>query len=81
MTKVNILLTPIKGEDICGQDYRYEDEFDVIEQEIGKLTNIYHSAEPNWQLVASHTEALLSSKTKDIRLAAWLVRAWLAMEA
>ncbi|MBU3825414.1 MAG: type VI secretion system protein TssA [Candidatus Oceanisphaera merdipullorum] len=80
MTTANALLEPIKGGDICGQDCRYEDEFDAIEQEIGKLNNIYHRAEPDWPLVAAQAQALLSSKTKDIRVAAWLMRAWLAVD-
>lgn len=74
------LLEPIIGDDITGQDCRYEDAFEVIEQEIGKLNNIYHREEPDWQLVAAQTQALLSSKTKDLRLASWLVRAWLALD-
>lgn len=80
MNTPHALLAPILGEDIGGQDCRYEDEFEAIEQEIGKLNNIYHREEPDWPLVAKSCQALLSTKTKDIRLACWLVRAWLAID-
>lgn len=80
MTARNALLEPITGEHICGQDCRYEDEFELIEQEIGKLNNLYHREEPDWQRVADHAQALLTTRTKDIRLACWLTRAWLCLD-
>lgn len=80
MNTPHALLEPISGENIGGQDCRYEDEFEAIEQEIGKLNNIYHREEPDWQKVATGTQALLTTKTKDIRLAAWLARAWCSVD-
>ncbi|MDP5291714.1 type VI secretion system protein TssA [Oceanimonas sp. CHS3-5] len=80
MTSRNALLKPIPGERPCGDDCRYEDEFELVEREIGKLNNLYHREEPDWQWVAEQTQGLLTTKTKDLRLACWLVRAWWCLE-
>ncbi|WP_417607733.1 type VI secretion system protein TssA [Oceanimonas baumannii] len=80
MTSWNTLIEPVPGEHLCGEDCRYEDDFELIEREIGKLNNLYHREEPDWQWIADQTQALLIEKSKDLRLACWLVRAWWNLE-
>ena len=80
MTTRNALLEPISGDLACGMDCRYEDEFELIETEIGKLNNLYHREEPDWQRVAEQAQTLLTTRTKDLRLACWLLRAWWCLE-
>lgn len=76
MTSWNRLLQPVPGDHVCGEDCRYDDEFELIEREIGKLSNLYHREQPDWQWVADQTQNLLMEKSKDLRLGCWLVRAW-----
>ena len=55
---------PISEGSPCGDDCRYEDEFEQIEAEIGKLQSLDGSL-PDWGQVEKLATAMLTSQTKD----------------
>jgi type VI secretion system protein VasJ len=65
------ILEPLPGASPGGSDRSLEPEFEALKAEIDKLTSIAGGA-PNWPHVADGAARLLSSETKDWRLAAWL---------
>lgn len=55
---------PISEDHPCGDDCRYEDEFEQIEAEIGKLQSLDGSL-PDWGHVEKLATAMLTGQTKD----------------
>ncbi len=55
---------PISDDSPCGEDCRYEDEFEQIEAEIGKLQSLDGSL-PDWGQVEKLSTTMLTSMTKD----------------
>lgn len=66
--------TPIPGPEPQGADISYEPSFEVVRVEIDKLTTMAGEL-PNWREVVEQGEELLSSKSKDMRLAIWAATA------
>ena len=67
-----ILFTePVSGGSPCGADTKYDDDYLAIEAEIDKSNSISEGAATDWNVVCSGCEALLSGRTRDIKLAAW----------
>lgn len=72
MALVETLISPIQGADTsCGEDIRYEPEFEQVENEISKLTSIHKDQKTDWKIVESVASELLCTRTKDIRLLCW----------
>jgi len=69
-----IARTPIPGDVATGESIRYDERFATLESEIGKLENPA-GGEVDWRLVEDGAVELLTTKSKDILLAAWLARA------
>lgn len=65
------LRAAIPGDSASGLDVSLEPEFERIKAEIEKLTSI-EGGDPDWSLVVKQGEELLTSKTKDLRLAMWV---------
>ena len=55
---------PISEDSPCGEDCRYEDEFEQIEAEIGKLQSLDGSL-PDWGQVEKLATTMITSMTKD----------------
>ena len=82
---VESLLLPVAGSDPCGADLEYDPAFldldrlvqGKAEQQIGKT--VVAAEEPEWPAVARAAAALMT-RTKDLRIALHLTRAWFRTE-
>ena len=82
------LLEPIAPETPCGQDLRYEPIHDRIEEARREEDETLPRGDwerelkqADWPLVAELCEAALRTRTKDLRLAIWLVEARVRSES
>ncbi|MBS7662605.1 type VI secretion system protein TssA [Pseudomonas lalucatii] len=64
---------PINQGDFAGADMRYSSEYEVLENELGKASALHETTAIDWQKVRACSEALLSTQSKDLRVAAWLI--------
>ncbi len=67
------IINPISEESPCGMDYKYEDAFLELEQEIDKDNSASEDISTDWGLVVSETERILSEESKDIKLLSWWI--------
>ena len=80
--QIEALLTEVSPDAPCGPDLEYDPEFMALEQAAqGKPEQqfgetIVPAVDPNWADVRMRAEALFG-RTKDLRVAVLLVRAWL----
>jgi len=82
MTQTTDLLEAIPGDDICGSDLSYSNEFDDIREarrhddpslDQGEWETERKTA--NWPKVRELTESLLRERSKDLQVAAWYTEA------
>ena len=66
------LLEPVSTAEPCGEDLRYDDDYEAIEQEINKQNSLHSTGITDWRWVAVQAQGLLEARTKDIKLACWL---------
>ncbi|MEA1027641.1 type VI secretion system protein TssA [Pseudomonas sp. N-137] len=78
------LLEPISAESPCGQDLRYEPEFDQLrelrrEDDTSLPTGVWQSSikRAQWPELERLATALLLERSKDLMISAWLGEAWL----
>jgi type VI secretion system protein VasJ len=62
---------PVSDAAPCGQDVRDETDFDLLQNEIGKMSNPA-SGPPDWQQVVQLSTNLLTNKGKDILVVCYL---------
>ncbi|KOY03212.1 type VI secretion system protein TssA [Pseudomonas nunensis] len=81
---IDRLLEPISSEAACGQDLRYEREFDQArelrrEDDTSLPTGVWQSSikRAQWPELEKLTTSLLLERSKDLMLSAWLGEAWL----
>jgi type VI secretion system protein ImpA len=80
---IETLLQPIAGDAPCGPDMSFSTEFDRV-QELRREDDaslpqgefVTDLKVADWQGAAALCEQLLSTRTKDLRVAGWLVEAW-----
>jgi type VI secretion system protein ImpA len=79
---IEALLQPITPDAPCGEDLSFSPEFDAIQEarreEDGSLDQgewVRDVKEADWPAVIEQSSAILEKRTKDIRVAAWLVEA------
>lgn len=82
--EVDDLLQPIAGENPAGESLRYEGTYDRIaearREDDPKLSQgIYKTAHKraDWHTVSSVCIETLTTRTKDLQIAGWLLEAWL----
>jgi type VI secretion system protein VasJ len=68
---------PISDAAPCGADVRDDPDFELLQNEIAKLTNPAASGSPDWEQVVRLSSALLSGKGKDMLVASYLTGALL----
>lgn len=77
------LLAPLAGDSPCGADLSFSPEFDQLQElrraddpalSQGEWVTPLKTAE--WAAAASLCERLLAERTKDLRVAGWLMQAW-----
>jgi len=71
--------TPISAEAPAGESARYEPEFERIEAEVAKLESV-NPTDVDWKAVVTDATAILSSKSKDLLVAAFLCRGLFATD-
>ncbi|HVI01396.1 MAG TPA: type VI secretion system protein TssA, partial [Enhygromyxa sp.] len=67
-------IQPIPGAKPAGADARYEPEHEAVRNEIAKLESVT-GGEPNWEQIKRDSTKLLTQKSKDLSIAAYLARA------
>lgn len=84
---IDRLLAPISDDAPCGQDLRYEREFDQArelrrEDDTSLPTGVWQSSikRAQWPELEKLTTSLLLERSKDLMLSAWLGEAWLHLE-
>jgi len=70
LSEVEALAAPIAGALPQGADLSYESDFEVVRNEIDKLSTLAGET-PNWREIVSSGEDLLQAKSKDLRLVLW----------
>jgi len=55
----------------CGEDYKYDDKYIAIENEIDNSISLIDGVSTNWSSVISGTEEVLGAHSKDVKLASW----------
>ncbi|MBV4495911.1 type VI secretion system protein TssA [Pseudomonas sp. SWRI12] len=84
--RVTQLLEPISAESPCGQDLRYEPEYDQLrelrrEDDTSLPTGVWQSSIKRalWPDLERLASTLLLERSKDLMISAWLGEAWLHM--
>lgn len=82
--ELETLLAPLSAEEPCGPSMRYDPAFTEIrmdreEDDPSLPMGIWERPlkKADWVQIEGRCKTLLSSKTKDLQLAAWLLEAWL----
>lgn len=82
MFSIAQLLLPIAADRVCGEDLSFSGEVDAIAQArtyddptLDQGEWVATLKEADWEFVASRCAGMIESKTKDMRLAAWLTEA------
>nr|WP_178132001.1 type VI secretion system protein TssA [Pseudomonas sp. C2B4] len=82
--RITQLLEPISEESPCGQDLRYEREFDLLrelrrEDDTSLPTGVWQASikRAQWPEVEKLATSLLLERSKDLMLSGWLGEAWL----
>ncbi|MGL1862960.1 MAG: type VI secretion system protein TssA [Pseudodesulfovibrio sp.] len=63
---------PINDANPAGEDARYEPEYDELQQEIDKLSSATAAGAVDWKHVVKVGYVILSTKSKDIKVASYL---------
>ena len=79
------LLNPISGENPSGKNLRYDPVYDKIrearrEEESGPLGELHEVKKADYAQVIKLATEVLSARTKDVQIAAWLTEAMLVRE-
>ncbi|WP_394134245.1 type VI secretion system protein TssA [Aliivibrio fischeri] len=72
MFSYDSILSDISDKDRLGTDLTYEPEFELIEEEIKKSTNLFATSKTDWSAVHDNSLNLLNETSKDYRLLYWL---------
>ncbi|AHL33678.1 type VI secretion protein [Pseudomonas brassicacearum] len=82
--RVSQLLEPLSVESPCGQDLRYEPEYDLLrelrrEDDTSLPTGVWQSSikRGQWPELERLATTLLLERSKDLMISAWLGEAWL----
>ena len=65
-------ITPIDEQNPAGEDVKYDEEFELVESELSKLTSPSSSGEIDWDMVAKTSHNILETKSKHILVAVYL---------
>ncbi len=66
---------PIKGGKPTGTNIRYDDEFELVEDELSKQGSMVDRGLVHWDKVIEATSNILSNKSKDLKVSCYLTRA------
>ncbi|WP_295473405.1 type VI secretion system protein TssA [uncultured Pseudomonas sp.] len=57
---------------VVGEDMRFSVEYEALEMELAKGQSLHPGVATDWQKVLEGSETLLRTRSKDLRVAAWL---------
>ena len=80
LDRVLACAAPLPGREPFGVGLRYDDAFELLKQEIAKLTLAEPGVEVDWAAVRDRCIEILESRSKDLTVAAYLCAALLATE-
>lgn len=63
---------PVPGDQNTGEDIRYEDDFEALQQEIDKLSSLTERESFSWDKVVESSAEILEKRSKDLLVAAYL---------
>jgi type VI secretion system protein VasJ len=69
---IDLAHKPIGPDDYAGKDIRYTPEYETLEMELAKGASLHEGAQVDWQLILQGSETVLTSLSKDLRVACWL---------
>ncbi|WP_426142419.1 type VI secretion system protein TssA [Pseudomonas sp. DWP3-1-2] len=69
---LKIAQTPISKGDYAGLDARYSPEYEALEVELAKALPLHENGKVDWQKVQEHSEVILTTLSKDLRVVCWL---------
>ncbi|OCR24234.1 type VI secretion protein ImpA [Pseudomonas syringae] len=69
---LKIAQTPISKGDYAGLDARYSPEYEALEVELAKALSLHENGKVDWQKVQEHSEVILTTLSKDLRVVCWL---------
>jgi type VI secretion system protein VasJ len=69
---IDLVHKPIRPDDYAGGDIRYTTEYEALELELAKGTSLHEGAQVDWQRILQGSETVLTSLSKDLRVACWL---------
>ncbi|WP_164968150.1 type VI secretion system protein TssA [Arcobacter sp. CECT 8986] len=69
----NSILNQIDDKSIVGEDFKYNDSFLLIEQEIDKTHSAQFDGTTDWEFVLNNSYELLNTKSKDLKIATWWI--------
>jgi type VI secretion system protein VasJ len=58
--------------DFAGEDVRFSSEYEALESELAKAQSMHDSGQIDWLKVRESSESLLRTRSKDLRVGAWL---------
>ncbi|SFV51360.1 Uncharacterized protein ImpA [hydrothermal vent metagenome] len=71
------ILEPISSNSAVGEDYKYEDTYTAIQNEIDKIQNITGSLKTDWVIVKENSKEILENHSKDLKLLSyWIYAHW-----
>jgi len=65
---------PIAGKNSVGINVRYDDEFELIEDELSKQGSMIDRGHVNWKKVNKACSGLLQKKSKDLKVSCYFIR-------
>ena len=80
--EIEALLAPITGENPAGESLRYEGTYDTIQEQIREEEVLEQgdwqreTKTADWRAAVTTASEALTTKSKDLQLAAWLTWRW-----
>ncbi|MCP3850236.1 MAG: type VI secretion system protein TssA [Gammaproteobacteria bacterium] len=71
---------PISGKNPAGGNVRYDDEFELIEDELSKQGSMIDRGQVNWKKVNKACSNLLQNKSKDLKVSCYFIRSLIELE-
>lgn len=70
---IDLVRTPVPGAVFAGEDVRFSNEFEALEEELNKGLVMHDVGRTDWAKVALACETLLRNQTRDLRICVWLI--------
>ncbi len=71
----DIATRPISAQQPSGENVRYDDDFELLEDELSKQGALIDRGRVNWQKVMDFSVDILTEKSKDLKVSCYLTRA------